>query len=76
MKSLLKMKADPLLRYQAPRDTKSVTAFTLCRNFGASPEETEYLELRTHCGNPGCAGRGLKGCNRCKQVPGAIYTAV
>ena len=35
---------------------------------GAPPEQTEFLELRTHCANPDCEGQGLKTCNRCKRL--------
>ena len=35
---------------------------------GTDPELIEYLKLRTHCANPGCAGRGLKACACCQRV--------
>ena len=69
VKSLLKMKADPQLRSVAvPGVCTPRTALEWARAAGASPAQTEYLELRTHCGNPACAGRGFKGCARCKRV--------
>ena len=37
----------------------------MAREAGESIEQAEYPELRTHCPNPGCAGRGLKGYGRC-----------
>ena len=69
VKQFLKTKADPLLRGLAPLVALHHTPHSHWgRAAGATSEETEYLELRTHCGNPGCAGWGLKGCNRRKRI--------
>jgi hypothetical protein len=46
----------------------SGTAADLSRDTGASAEQTEYLEVRTHCANPGCDGAGLKKCAGCLKV--------
>jgi hypothetical protein len=44
------------------------TAAHISKVDGAPPEQTAYLEAKTHCSNPGCAGAGLKKCTGCKQV--------
>jgi hypothetical protein len=44
------------------------TAADVSRDFGAPAEQTEYLEARTHCANPGCDGAGLKKCAGCLKV--------
>jgi hypothetical protein len=44
------------------------TAADISREHGAPPEQTEYLEARTHCANPGCTGAGLKKCAGCLTV--------
>jgi ankyrin repeat protein len=44
------------------------TAADVSRTEGASVEQTEYLEARTHCANPGCDGAGLKKCAGCLKV--------
>ena len=67
VRALLKMNADPLLRLVV-LELASHTALSLARKCGATPEQIEYLELRMHCANPNCAGRGLKTCNRCKRT--------
>jgi ankyrin repeat protein len=35
---------------------------------GAPPEQTAYLDAKTHCYNPSCNEAGLKKCTGCKQV--------
>jgi hypothetical protein len=40
--------------------------FSKC--YGASAAQTEYLEAKAHCSNPGCSGAGLKKCTGCKQA--------
>jgi ankyrin repeat protein len=35
---------------------------------GAPIAQTEYLEAKAHCSNPGCSGAGLKKCTGCKQA--------
>jgi ankyrin repeat protein len=30
--------------------------------------QTQYLEAKAHCSNPGCSGAGLKKCTGCKQA--------
>jgi ankyrin repeat protein len=44
------------------------TAVDASRPVGASFAQTEYLEAKAHCSNPGCSGTGLKKCTGCKQV--------
>jgi hypothetical protein len=44
------------------------TAVKLSRYVGAPAEQTAYLEARTHCAKPGCAGAGLKKCAGCLKV--------
>jgi hypothetical protein len=44
------------------------TAADVSRDVGASTEQTEYLQARTHCANPGCDGAGLKKCAGCLKV--------
>jgi ankyrin repeat protein len=44
------------------------TAADVSRYKGAPAEQTEYLEARTHCANPGCDGAGLKKCAGCLKV--------
>jgi predicted TIM-barrel fold metal-dependent hydrolase len=44
------------------------TATDVSRAYGAPAEQTEYLEARTHCANPGCDGAGLKKCAGCLKV--------
>ena len=46
----------------------SHTAADIARGLGAPAKHIAYMELRTHCANPGCAGRGLKACARCQSV--------
>jgi hypothetical protein len=38
------------------------------RDGGAPIAQTEYLEAKAHCSNPGCDGAGLKKCTGCKQA--------
>jgi hypothetical protein len=35
---------------------------------GAPIAQTEYLQAKAHCSNPGCSGAGLKKCTGCKQA--------
>jgi ankyrin repeat protein len=44
------------------------TVGNVSRDYGASAEQTEYLEARAHCANPGCTGAGLKKCAGCLKV--------
>jgi ankyrin repeat protein len=44
------------------------TAADLSRANSAPAEQTDYLEARTHCANPGCNGAGLKKCAGCLKV--------
>jgi hypothetical protein len=44
------------------------TAADISKVEGTSPEQTAYLEAKTHCSNPGCGGAGIKKCTGCKQV--------
>jgi hypothetical protein len=45
-----------------------VTAATVSKHFGASVEQTAYLEAKTHCSYSGCSGAGLLKCTGCKQA--------
>jgi ankyrin repeat protein len=44
------------------------TAIDASRAGGAPIAQTEYLEAKAHCSNPGCSGAGLKKCTGCKQA--------
>jgi hypothetical protein len=44
------------------------TAAGLSRAIEASPEQTAYLEAKTHCSSPGCSGAGIMKCTGCKQA--------
>jgi ankyrin repeat protein len=35
---------------------------------GAPIVQTQYLEAKAHCSDPGCSGAGLKKCTECKQA--------
>jgi hypothetical protein len=61
-KWLVKAGADP----QA-KNTQHVTAADISRAFGASPEQTAYLEAKAHCAPSGCSGAGTKKCQGCMQ---------
>jgi hypothetical protein len=61
-KWLVKAGADP----QA-RNANNENAADFSRMVGASPEQTAYLEAKTHCAFPGCSGAGTKKCQGCMQ---------
>jgi hypothetical protein len=44
------------------------TAADISRRAGASAEQTQYLEARTHCAKPECDGAGAKKCAGCLKV--------
>jgi ankyrin repeat protein len=44
------------------------TAVDASRAAGAPIAQTEYLEAKAHCSNPGCSGTGLKKCTGCEQA--------
>jgi hypothetical protein len=44
------------------------TAAHISKTDGSPPEQTAYLEAKTHCSYPGCGGSGIKKCTGCKQV--------
>jgi hypothetical protein len=44
------------------------TAANISKSYGASAEQTAYLEAKTHCSNIGCSGVGLMKCTGCKQA--------
>jgi ankyrin repeat protein len=44
------------------------TAADVSREYGAPAEQSEYLEARAKCANPGCDGAGLKKCAGCLKV--------
>jgi hypothetical protein len=48
--------------------SKVGTAAKVSKDYGATVEQTAYLEARTHCANPGCDGAGLKKCGVCLEV--------
>jgi ankyrin repeat protein len=43
------------------------TAADISKKYGASAEQTAYLEAKQHCSSPGCDGAGVKKCPACKQ---------
>jgi hypothetical protein len=45
-----------------------ITAADISNFAGASPEQTAYLEAKTHCSNAGCSGTGLMKCTGCKKA--------
>jgi ankyrin repeat protein len=47
-------------------DAKTAANFSLY--YGASPEQTAYLEAKTHCSSIGCSGAGVMKCTGCKQA--------
>jgi ankyrin repeat protein len=49
-------------------DQHGETAADVSKTIGAPIEQTEYLEARAHCANPGCDGAGLKKCAGCMKV--------
>jgi hypothetical protein len=44
------------------------TAVDASKDGDAPLAQTEYLEAKAHCSNPGCSGAGLKKCTGCKQA--------
>jgi hypothetical protein len=52
----------------AGADGSQFTAETISKQFGASAEQTAYLEAKTHCSHPGCSGAGLLKCTGCRQA--------
>jgi hypothetical protein len=46
----------------------ALTAANFSKDFGASAEQTAYLEAKTHCSHSGCSGAGLLKCTGCKQA--------
>jgi ankyrin repeat protein len=44
------------------------TAADVSIHYGATAEQTAYLQSKTHCSNTGCGGAGLKKCTGCKQA--------
>jgi hypothetical protein len=44
------------------------TAAEVSRQYGAPAAQTEYLDARAKCANPGCDGAGLKKCAGCLKV--------
>jgi hypothetical protein len=60
---------------KAGADTQAVfynypdfTAAGISRAIEASPEQTAYLEAKTHCSSPGCSGAGIMKCTGFKQA--------
>jgi hypothetical protein len=43
------------------------TAANISKWYGASAEQTAYLEARTYCAKSGCSGAGLKKCANCRE---------
>jgi hypothetical protein len=60
---LLKHGADP--QHSHP---EYGTAADFSKYFGYPDEQTAYLQAKTHCSKPGCAGAGHKKCTSCKQA--------
>jgi hypothetical protein len=44
------------------------TVANYSKEFGASAEQTAYLEARANCANLDCSGAGLKKCSGCLEV--------
>jgi hypothetical protein len=65
---LIKAGADPQIATAEFADGSRGTAADISRRFGASAEQTAYLEAKTHCSNTDCSGAGLKRCPACKQA--------
>jgi ankyrin repeat protein len=59
-----------LLKHGADAQATTVggTAVDASRAAKAPIAQTQYLEVKAHCSNPGCSGAGLKKCTGCKQV--------
>jgi hypothetical protein len=62
IKLLLKLGAD------AQASSSHGTAAQFSKDWGAPIAQTQYLEAKAHCSNPGCDGAGLKKCTVCKQA--------
>jgi ankyrin repeat protein len=58
-----------LLKHGANIQASAVngTAVDASKAGGAPISQTEYLEAKSHCSNPGCSGAGLRKCTGCKQ---------
>jgi hypothetical protein len=63
---LVKASADT--QASAAFDGTIFTAATISESIEASPEQTAYLEAKTHCSSPGCSGVGLLKCTGCRQA--------
>jgi hypothetical protein len=53
---------------QASHGRLVLTATNISKKYGAPAKQTEYLEAKQHCSNPGCDGAGIKKCTSCKQA--------
>jgi ankyrin repeat protein len=62
------VKAGANIRAFIANEGSNGTAATISKQFGASPEQTAYLEAKTHCSHPGCSGTGLLKCTGCRQA--------
>jgi hypothetical protein len=51
------------------------SAADISTKIGAPSEQTEYLEARTDCANPGCTGAGLKKCAAARLPEGVLLWA-
>jgi hypothetical protein len=65
VKWLIKAGADTQALYN---NHPNATAAAFSRDCGASTEQTEYLEAKTHCSDAGCSGAGVMKCTGCKQA--------
>jgi hypothetical protein len=63
---LVKVGADT--KASAAFDGTVFTAATISKSIEASPEQTAYLEAKTHCSSPGCSSTGLLKCTGCRQT--------
>jgi hypothetical protein len=63
---LVKAGADVLA--SAPRGDNDGTPASISKHYGASREQTAYLEAKTHCSHSGCSGAGLLKCTGCRQA--------
>jgi hypothetical protein len=49
-------------------DSSELTAVIVSKYFGASPEQTAYLEAKTHCSSLACSGVGILKCTGFRQA--------
>jgi hypothetical protein len=62
------VKAGADTQASAAVDGAEFTAATVSKYVGASPEQTAYLEAKTHCSHVDCSGAGVLKCTGCRQA--------